>query len=425
MNRLKELLKDKTFTRGSIFIVFNAALLCILFFIIRDIGSIASTLYGWLRTLLDAFWPLILGLILAYLLNPLSELIDSKLMERLIKLPEDPLKAEKRRNLRHLLSVILTFLIAIAAVIAIILGFAVMIIGNINFSDLPSTFSDFMRGILNYESTFKNWITTNIPESMLSERLTDLTSTVMTWISDNISASSVISFFTSISGSIVDVVVGIIVSIYLMKDKQFFLGLWRKFLHLTLPQKRHAVLTEALSEINTVFSKFIRGALLDALIIAILASIGLSIMGLEGSVFIGIFAGIANVIPYFGPVIGMIPAFLMGLCTDGFWSGALAVIILLVIQQIDCNFIYPKIVGTSTGLHPLMVLLAVSVFGYFGGILGMLLAVPIAGIIQVFVVKWAESREIRIKKSVGSDDPNATGDTATSDSRDNKDDRQM
>ena len=66
-------------------------------------------------------------------------------------------------------------------------------------------------------------------------------------------------------------------------------------------------------------------------------------MGLEGSVFIGIFAGIANVIPYFGPVIGMIPAFLMGLCTDGFWSGALAVIILLVIQQIDCNFIYPKI----------------------------------------------------------------------------------
>ena len=71
------------------------------------------------------------------------------------------------------------------------------------------------------------------------------------------------------------------------------------------------------------------------------------------------------------------------------------------------------------------VLLAVSVFGYFGGILGMLLAVPIAGIIQVFVVKWAESREIRIKKSVGPDAPNATGDTATSDSRDNKDDRQM
>ena len=215
----------------------------------------------------------------------------------------------------------------------------------------------------------------------------------MTWISDNISASSVISFFTGISGSIVDIVVGIIISIYLMKDKQFFLGLWRKFLNLTLSERHVAVVSDTLGAIDGVFSKFIRGALLDALIIALLSSIGLSIMGLQGAVFIGIFAGIANVIPYFGPVIGMIPAFLMGLCTDGFWSGALAVIILLVIQQIDCNLIYPKIVGTSTGLHPLMVLLAVSVFGYFGGILGMLLAVPIAGVIQVFVKKWAARKE--------------------------------
>ncbi|MFQ7472579.1 MAG: AI-2E family transporter, partial [Anaerovoracaceae bacterium] len=150
---------------------------------------------------------------------------------------------------------------------------------------------------------------------------------------------------------------------------------------------------------NGVLSKFIRGALLDALFVAILSSVGLSIMGLEAAVFIGVFAGIANVIPYFGPVLGMIPAFLMGFFTEGFWSGALAVIILLVVQQIDSNIIYPKIVGTSTGLHPLMVLLAVSVFGYFGGILGMLIAVPIAGIIQVFVLKWANSREIKIKES--------------------------
>ena len=396
MNRLKQMTKDKNFIKWSAFIVINAALLCILFFVIRDIGSIASTLYGWLKILLDAFWPLILGLILAYLLDPLSELIDSKLMSKLIKLPDDPAKAEKRRNLRHLLSVILTYLIAIAAVIAIIFGFTVMIIGNINFSDLPGTFSDFANGFIHYETAFKNWIAGNVPAGMLSEKLTDITNAVMTWISENISASSVISFFTGISGSIVNIVVGIIISIYLMKDKQFFLGLWRKFLRLTLSEKHNAIISDAFAAVDGVFSKFIRGALLDALIIAILSSIGLSIMGLQGSVFIGIFAGIANVIPYFGPVIGMIPAFLMGLCTDGFWSGVLAVVILLVIQQIDCNLIYPKIVGTSTGLHPLMVLLAVSVFGYFGGILGMLLAVPIAGVIQVFVVKWAAKKEAKL-----------------------------
>lgn len=182
-----------------------------------------------------------------------------------------------------------------------------------------------------------------------------------------------------------------------MKDKQFFISLWRKFLHLTMPQKGSAIITETLSEINSVLSKFIRGALLDAVIVAILSSIGLSIMGLEAAVFIGVFAGICNVIPYFGPVIGMVPAFLMGFCTEGFLQGVIAVIILFVVQQIDSNIIYPKVVGSSTGLHPLMVLLAVTVFGYFGGILGMLLAVPIAGVLQVFIVKWAENKEQKLK----------------------------
>ncbi len=409
MNKFKEIMHDRGFMKGSFFIVFNAVLLVVMFFLVKNIGWIASTLYHCISILLEAFWPLILGLILAYLLNPLSEMIDTKLVCRFIKLPDDPLKAEKKKNLRHLLSVIITYIVVIAAVIAIIYGFAVMIFGRVVIANLSTTFTNLVEGVMKYEDTFRNWIANNVPEGMLSEKLTEFANMIMGWIGDNVSASSVISFFTNISGSIVDIVVGIIISIYLMKDKQFFLGLWRKFLHLVLPQKGHAVLTETLSEVNGVLSKFIRGALLDALIVSILSSIGLSIMGLQASVFIGVFAGIANVIPYFGPVLGMIPAFLMGFCTEGFWSGVLAVAILLAVQQIDCNLIYPKIVGTSTGLHPLMVLLAVSVFGYFGGILGMLLAVPIAGIIQVFVVKWAEGKEQKVGKSKGGKDEESSG----------------
>ncbi len=396
MEKFKELMKDNSFIRGSFFIIFNAVLLYVIYFVIKNIGSITSAICHGFSVMVDAFWPLILGLILAYLLNPLSEIIDSKLMSRVIKLPSDPIKAKKKKDLRHLLSVLITYLLAIAAVMAILYGFAAMIFGETITSSISITATNLIEDLIKYESTFSHWISNNIPDGVLSEKLSDITSIIIGWISDNISATSIITFFTSISGSLIDIVVGIIVSIYLMKDKDFFLGLWRKFLHLALPQKPHAVLTETLSEINGVLSKFIRGALLDALIVAILSSIGLSIMGLEAAVFIGIFAGLANVIPYFGPVIGMIPAFTMGLCTEGFWTGVLAVLILLAIQQIDCNFIYPKIVGTSTGLHPLMVLMSVSVFGYFGGILGMILAVPIAGIIQVFVIKWAGSRESKI-----------------------------
>lgn len=398
MEKFKEILKDRNFIRGSFFILFNALLLYILYFVIKNFGSLSETLLGLCSTLIDALWPLILGLILAYLLNPLSELIDRKLVGRFFKLPDDPIKAEKRSSLYHFISVILTLLIVLAAVIAIIYGLAVMIIGRVVFQSLSETIQDLITGFSGYQATFKNWIATNVPEGMLSEKLVEFTNTLMSWIGDNVNAASVISFFTNIGGGVIDTVIGIIISIYLMKDKHFFIGLWRKFLHLTLPQKRNAVLTETLSEINGVLSKFIRGALLDALIIAILSSIGLSVMGLEAAVFIGIFAGIANVIPYFGPVLGMIPAFLMGFCTDGFWHGVLAVAILIVIQQIDANIIYPKIVGSSTGLHPLMVLLAVSIFGYFGGILGMLLAVPAAGVIQIFVLKWANTREKKVSE---------------------------
>ena len=396
MNKFREMMKDSTFIRGSFFILFNAVLLYILYAIIKNIGWITDTIGSGINTIVEAFWPLIIGLILAYLLNPLSELIDNKLVAKLIKLPDDPIKAERRQGLRRLISVLLTVILVIAAIIAIMYGFTVLLIGRVVFNDLSALTENFMAAVISYEDTFRNWIATNIPEGMLSEKLGELATFVMGWMSENISVSNVIAAFTNIGGSVIDIVIGIIISIYLMKDKNFFLGLWRKFLHLTLPQKGNAIITETLSEINNVLAKFIRGALLDALIIAILSSIGLSIMGLEAAVFIGVFAGICNVIPYFGPIIGMVPAFLMGLFTDGFWTGAIAIIILFVIQQIDANLIYPKIVGSSTGLHPLMVLLAVSVFGYFGGILGMLLAVPIAGIIQIFVVKWATSKEKKL-----------------------------
>jgi predicted PurR-regulated permease PerM len=114
---------------------------------------------------------------------------------------------------------------------------------------------------------------------------------------------------------------------------------------------------------------------------------------LEFAVFIGCFAGISNIIPYFGPVLGMIPAFIVGAFTGGLTQGLLAVLVLLVIQQIDANIIYPKVVGSTTGLHPLFVLLAVSVSGSFFGILGMILAVPAAGILQVFILKWVRKKE--------------------------------
>lgn len=398
MKKMKEFMRERSFARGSLFIIFNAFLLYVLYFVIKNFPAVAASVGTVVSSLLAAFSPLFIGLVIAYLLNPLITIIDKKLMQKVfIRLPDDPIKAEKRRNLSRFISVLLTFVIVLAAIAAIIYGFAAMILGQIVLTDFSTALNSVINTFLSYEVQLKQWVSHNLPEGFLSEKLMELANALIAWISENFSASSAIAVVTNAVGGVVNIAIGAIISIYLMKDKDFFLSLWRKFLHLTLSQRVNAAVTETLNEINGVLSQFVRGALLDAVFVAILSSIGLSIVGLDFAVFIGVFAGIANVIPYFGPLLGMIPAFFIGWLTGSFTQAILAVVVLIIVQQIDSNIIYPKVVGSSTGLHPLVVLLAVSVFGYFGGIIGMLLAVPTAGILQVFVLKWAYRKEAKRK----------------------------
>ena len=404
MKNLKNIMMERSFMRGSLFVVFNAFLLYILYFTVKNADHLLNSVETGINAVLSAFSPLFIGLIFAYLLNPLVTIIDKKLMQKLFfRIPEDPIKAEKRRNLSRFVSVLLTFLIVLAAIAAIIYGFAVMILGQFVFTNFSSMLDSVIQTFLSYEMDLRQWVAQNMPNRFLSDKMMEAANSIIAWISNNFSASTAIAAVTGTVGSVVNVAIGAIVSIYLMKDKDFFLGLWRKFLHLVLPQRANATVTETLNEVNGVLSQFVRGALLDAVFVAILSSIGLSVIGLDFAVFIGVFAGIANVIPYFGPLLGMIPAFIIGWFTESFTKAAIAVIVLIIVQQIDSNIIYPKIVGSSTGLHPLVVLLAVSVFGYFGGIPGMLLAVPAAGILQVFVLKWAHSRERKVDLKAASE----------------------
>ncbi len=375
------------------FIAFTAAILYALFFLIKNLNVIAAVLLSGLSSISSALTPLFIGLVLTYLLSPLVDIINKKIMSKIMFTnPKDPVKLEKVAKTRRLVSVIITYIIIIAIIVVIIYAFSVLIFGQFVFSGIDSMIDALVNYVSTYEESITTWIA-GLPEMGLTEYVQEFANRGMLWLSSHFSVGGTISRITQIGGSIVNLAIGTIVSIYILMDKDFFVRLWRKFLHLVLPQKANAILTETLSDINSVLSAFIRGALLDSLIIAILSSIALSILGLDFAVFIGCFAGIANVIPYFGPVLGMIPAFIVGAFTDGLTQGILAVAALLIVQQIDCNLIYPKIVGSTTGLHPLFVLLAVSVAGYYGGIIGMILAVPLAGIVQTFIIKWVQSKE--------------------------------
>jgi predicted PurR-regulated permease PerM len=128
--------------------------------------------------------------------------------------------------------------------------------------------------------------------------------------------------------------------------------------------------------------------MIDALAVGVMTSIGLAIIGMPFFIVIGAIAGIGNLIPYFGPVIGFIPAFLSLLLSPEGLTGASitkVIIVFVVVQFIEGTFIYPIAVGKSVNMHPLTVIIGITVGGQVGGILGMLLVIPIIAIAKVTV----------------------------------------
>ena len=314
-----------------------------------------------LSLIIRAAAPLIWGLVISYLLLPLASWLEEKLKSRKI-------------------AVLLTYLVVFAVIGSVIYGFIVLIIGS-----LPSgSFASVIDEIKIYFSDAFASADKLIPD--------DISSVLGSWLETKFSIKYLLEILLSVTGGLAGFGVGLIASVYLLSDREFFTDIWEKTLTLILPQRACGIISETMCEVNQVILTFIKGALIDGLIIAFLSSAVLTLLHVDYAVMIGILGGILNIIPYFGPFFSMLPAFLTSFISGGLAHGIVAVLGLFAVQQIDSNIIYPKIVGTSTGLHPLFVLLSVSVFGYFFGIVGMLLAVPCASIIRILVINWAYSK---------------------------------
>ncbi len=135
-------------------------------------------------------------------------------------------------------------------------------------------------------------------------------------------------------------------------------------------------------KVNHVVSGFLRGQLIVSCIVGILVASGLSLLGVKYAIIVGIFAGLADIIPYFGPLISAVPAVALALTVSP-WTALWVVILLIAIQQFEGSVLSPKIVGDRVGLHPLTVIFAVLAGGELMGILGMLMAVPVAATVKV------------------------------------------
>lgn len=189
---------------------------------------------------------------------------------------------------------------------------------------------------------------------------------------------------------VTEAVVSFAVTVYLLLGKSRISAKAKRLLYAIFPWRAANAVLSAAAEVNSVFSGFICGKLLDSLIVGIICFVGTSLLGIEYSPLISLIVGITNIIPFFGLFLGAAPSALLLIMVD-FWDAVIFVIFVVVLQQIDGNIIDPHIQSESTGLPALWVLFAITVGGALFGIIGLLISVPAFAVIYKFTKRIVEN----------------------------------
>ncbi len=366
------------------YICLTAVLVFISYNIIFHIDMLISGVLNFIGALFRLLAPVITGSVIAYLLYPLANLIRNLMVKKL-----------KMGKNAYLLSVILTYLTVLLLIVLLIYGLYALIGGQITGNKNISVMIASISGYLARYNEFLQFINTKITESGLSVDLKSYLNQAVVMVSKYVTASAnnIFQFSKGFGSVILNGFIGLFISFYLLKDFEMFKRMYFKLMDLFVRKDRLSTINSTLKEINVVISKFVRGQILDGLIVGLLSSIGLTIIGLDFAFLIGFTAGIANIIPYVGPIAGCIPAVIVGLLSDHPLNALWAVLVFMIVQQLDGAVIAPKVVGDSLGLHPVFIIMAVSIGGSLWGIPGMLLSVPAAGIIKLFILKYIRKKE--------------------------------
>lgn len=198
-------------------------------------------------------------------------------------------------------------------------------------------------------------------------------------------AERIAGLLVTMVSQIIGLVIAPFLAYYLLRDIEAIKR--RTIMYIPIPYRTKV--NYLARQMNDVLNGFIRGQLVNSAIVGLLIAAGLAIVGIRYALFIGLIAGLLNIIPYFGPVIGFLPAFVLAIVKSPmtvFW----VLVIFIVVNQLEASIISPRIIGQSVGLHPLAVIFAVLAGGELMGLIGMLIAVPIGGIVRILITYYAQ-----------------------------------
>lgn len=374
---------DRSFKRRCFYVAVTILGLFAVIAILWNIGDILSVCAVALGKLYHYISPLIYAFFIAYLLFiPVSH------METALR-KNERIAAVKPQRLR-IATIFITYIGAIALVAVIIASIYIMIGGQLSRN---TGINDIINYILNYASGIKLGDKNIVDNPTIKQMIAAAEDWAQKYLKSGAGLSSLGSRVSEIGSSFVIGIISLIISIYFTMDYEN-LTKRMKEVYLAGPGRTEIGLKifNCVNVFSRTFKQFLRGQLLEACIVAALSVVALWIAGVNYFGIIGVISGICNLIPFVGPWIGAVVAVAVSLLGGGYMTAIWAVVAMIIVQQIDNHLLAPKIVGDSVGLHPVITMVVLLVGADIGGIVGMLLAVPVAATVKNLIVLRRSSR---------------------------------
>lgn len=377
-NKCLEILK--TLVSNMWYIVALVAIIAIIFLMIANWGVVLAVIGKFLTILM----PFILGFFFACFINPLVKRVHSLL---------NRMKPGKGAKIKKAFSVIISYVVVIGVITVLLIYIIPQIKESIG--ELGNTIQDGYQ----YMITHQKELNEKIPFIGLGGGIEYIKEFAYKKIMSN--GSEILPYVYHVSSSLLttsyNVLMGLVISIYIIFDMKKLKRSARKVVYALSPKKKEQEVWQTMKQCSHIFNGFLIGKMIDSLIIGILCLIAMSILKLPYALLLSLIVCITNMIPYFGPIIGAIPGVMIYLFIDIRYAFIFALMI-LILQQFDGLYLGPKILGDQTGIKPLWVIFGITVGGAYFGVMGMFLGVPVVAVImyllQLFLDKKLKKKNI-------------------------------
>ena len=349
----------------------------VVFFLIVALSNL-SAINSFLARVLDILSPVLLGLCIAYLINPLFRVFERRAFYRV-----------RPASLRRTLALLLTYAVVVALIAGLLLLIIPQLIGSIK--AFAGSFNSRMDSLVEQLNTLIDWLNARLPghdnspaitpldRATVLKKVNELWNSLTELIKKSIDSGSISRIFAIIGQTasvVTDIILAIFISLYILATKELRYAQIKKLRVAWIPPRVNATLTRILSIADRSFGGFLRGKILDSFIVGVLVYLFCLIARIPNPILIAVIVGITDIIPVIGPFIGVIPSAVIILLTDPI-KVIFFLIAILVIQQIDGNIIAPKILGDNTGVSSLCVMIAIILMGSLWGLVGMIVGVPL------------------------------------------------